>query len=61
MGKSRFTDKQIAAIVRESHRVGAMVSQVAESHRISERTLYRWRKRNRDLAGRRRAAKAVPK
>jgi putative transposase len=58
MGKSRFTDEQIAAIVRESHRAGAMVSQVASEHGISERTLYRWRKRAR---GRRRGAKALPK
>ena len=45
MRKSRFTDAQIVAVVRESEREGVTVAQVAKKHGITETTLFRWRKR----------------
>jgi putative transposase len=45
MRKSRFTDEQIVAIVRESEREGMTVAQVAKKHGITDTTLSRWRKR----------------
>jgi putative transposase len=45
MRKSRFSDEQIVAIVRESEREGVTVGQVAKKHGITETTLFRWRKR----------------
>ena len=45
MRKSRFSDEQIVAIVRESEREGLTVAQVAKKHGITETTLFRWRKR----------------
>jgi transposase-like protein len=45
MRKSKFTDEQIVAIVRESEREGVRVADVAKRHGITETTLFRWRKR----------------
>ena len=45
MRKSRFSEAQIVAIVRESEREGATVAQVAKKHGITETTLFRWRRR----------------
>ena len=45
MRKSRFSEGQIVAIVRESEREGMTVAQVAKKHGITETTLFRWRKR----------------
>jgi putative transposase len=45
MRKSRFTDEQIVAIVRESEQRGMTLAEVAKKHRITQTTLSRWRKK----------------
>lgn len=45
MRKSKFTDEQIVAIVRESEREGMTVAEVAKKHGITDTTLFRWRRR----------------
>lgn len=39
----RFTEEQIVSIVRESQAQG--VAETARKHKVSEQTLYTWRKR----------------
>ena len=43
MRKSRFSDEQIVAILRETDRDTAAT--VAKRHGLSEQTIYTWRKR----------------
>jgi putative transposase len=45
MRKSKFSQAQIVAIVRESEAEGMTVEQVSKKHGITSTTLFRWRKR----------------
>ena len=43
MSKSRFSDKQMVAILREADR--EPIAAVAKKHGISEQSIYTWRKK----------------
>jgi putative transposase len=45
MRKSRFSEEQIVAIVRESEKGELTVAEVAKKHRITQTTLFRWRRK----------------
>jgi putative transposase len=42
MKRSRFTEEQIVAILKE-HELGAKAADLARKHAISEATLYNWK------------------
>ena len=48
MRKSRFSDEKIVAILRESDRTS--VAEAANKHKVSEQTIYVWRKQFAGLA-----------
>ena len=45
MRKSRFSESQIVAILKQAEAGGKPMSQLCRDHGISENTFYRWKRR----------------
>jgi putative transposase len=45
MRKSRFSESQIVAILKQADAGGKPISQLCRDHGISENTFYRWKRR----------------
>jgi len=48
MRRSRFSDEQIIAIVKE-HSAGLGTAELCRKHGISDATFYKWRSRSADM------------
>ena len=49
MKRSRFTDEQIVQILAEADSSDKTVQQVAASHKITDQTIYAWRRKFRGM------------
>jgi putative transposase len=45
MKKSRFTEEQIIAILKEQEMAGSKVADICRKHGLSEQTFHNWKKR----------------